>query len=80
MGEELLPSRRVVISLSLSASNPDAQLVAEKLAAAGVPLTRGSAQILAWAAAYLSGATAVLVQASEPGISEDELDALLDDF
>jgi hypothetical protein len=75
-----LSRRRTVVSLSLSASNPDAQLIAERLAAAGVPLTRGGAQILAWAAAFLSGATATPAQASEPDIDDDELDALLDDF
>lgn len=75
-----LPRRRTVISLSLSATNPDALLVAQMLADQGVGLGRSGGQILAWAAAYLSGATAVPPATAEPIISEEELDQLLEDF
>lgn len=73
---------RVVISLSISRRNPDAVTVAEALAAQNIPLTHGGAQILAWAAAYLSGATMAPTAPppEDPGISQEELDTLLDDF
>lgn len=81
MMSEQLPSRRTIISLSLSARNPDALLVAEALAARGVPLGRAGAHILTWAAAYLSGATnAPALPADDLGMDDDELDALLDGF
>lgn len=71
---------RTVISLSVSPRNPDAALVAAALAERGIALTHGGGQILEWAAAYLSGATAAPLVASDPGPSDEELTALLDDF
>jgi hypothetical protein len=72
--------RRTVISVSVSPRNPDAALVAEALAEQGIELTRGGGQILAWAAAFLNGASATPRRIEEPGISDEELDALLNDF
>jgi|GEM_PF-2706360 len=72
-------SRRAPLTLSLSPANPDALVVAAALK--GVPAGQRSASLLRWAAAYLQGgvldAPAV---ASALGMSEAELDALLDDF
>lgn len=71
--------KRTILPISLSATNPDAVLVAQALKQ--VPLGRRSAELLRWAAAYLSGQTNA-EPATLPGLdmTEDELDALLDDF
>ena len=72
---------RTVVSLSISERNPDATLVAERLRDLGIPLGKGGKQIMAWAALYLSGATsAAAIEPIEQGMSDDELDARLDDF
>jgi hypothetical protein len=75
----LIKGRRTIVPLSLSPANPDALIVAAALSDVG---ERGrSAAILRWAAAYLSGqAREVESPASALGITEDELDALLDAF
>jgi hypothetical protein len=80
-----LPHRRIVISLSISAINPDAVIVAEKLAEQGVALAHGGGQILAWAAAYLMGAVSIPnLQESEDdtvfGVLVSDIDACLDAF
>ena len=71
--------KRGIMSVSLSAANPDAQIVLAALK--GVAKNQRSAELLRWAAAYLSGQTntqpALL---PELGMTEDELDALFDDF
>jgi hypothetical protein len=71
--------RRSIMPISLSPANPDAVAVTEALKA--IPPGQRSAALLAWAAAYLQG------RAREPpsvaaaiGISEEELDQLLDAF
>lgn len=70
-----LPPRRTVISDSFSVSNPDAVAVAEALAARGIALGSAGPQLLAWAAAYLAGATAPIADAPPA----DALDAAIDD-
>lgn len=76
---EDLPRRRRVVSLSLSARNADARIVARGLVERDVALTHGGPLILEWAAAYLEGRAAQPIEDAS-GISDDELDALLDDF
>ena len=71
--------KRRVMSISLSPANPDAQLVLQALKE--VSANQRSAELLRWAAAYLSGQTNDQpAPIPELGMSEDELDALLDDF
>ena len=77
---EDLPRRRRVVSLSLSAKNAAAQIVARGLVERGVTLTHGGSLILEWAAAYLAGRTMQPPGAEDEGLSEAELDVLLDDF
>lgn len=75
-----LKGRRVIVPLSLSPANPDALIVAQALADIG---ERGrSAAILRWAAAYLQGQAREVPTPAEAalGMSEEELDALLDAF
>lgn len=77
--------KRTVVSMSVSEQNPDAEIVRAALEARGIPLTRGGGRILAWAAAFLTAPLLVAVQTTVPdgqdfGLSEDEIDALLDDF
>lgn len=71
--------RRTVLPISLSPANPDAVTVATALTE--LPRGRRSAALLAWAAAYLRGEVsqgpAVI---AELGMTEEELDQLLDDF
>lgn len=70
---------RVVWPISVSPLNPDAAVVAQALK--DVPAGRRSAALLRWAAAYLSGRVNEQPAITpEFGISEDELNALLDDF
>jgi hypothetical protein len=72
---------RKVVSVSISERNADAMLVAERCADLGIPIGRSGRQILAWAALYLSGATAqAAIETVEPGMSDADLDAALDDF
>ena len=76
-----MDGRRVVISVSVSPRNPDAATVTAALAKRGILLTHGGGQILAWAAAYLSGATnAPALDAGDPGLSDEELSERLDAF
>jgi hypothetical protein len=75
-----MAERRTVISLSVSPRNPDAATVAEALKERGIAITHGGGQILAWAAAYLSGRAADPPPIVDQGPSEEELDQLLDDF
>lgn len=74
-----LAGRRVIVPLSLSPANPDALVVAAALA--DVPPRGRSAAILSWAAAYLQGRAleAPAIEA-DLGMSEEELDAALDNF
>ncbi len=73
--------RRTIVSLSLSPANPDAMLVAQALKDQAVPQGQRSAKILEWAAAYLSGkANETPAIIPEIGLSEEEIDGLLDDF
>lgn len=76
----LIKGRRTILPISLSPANPDALLVVQALTEVG-PRER-SAAILRWAAAYLSGQARDLPGPTEAaiGLSEDELDALLDAF
>lgn len=71
--------QRAIVTLSLSPANPDAVVIATALKSLGKG--ERSAAILRWAAAYLQGraleAPAVI---PELGMSEEELDQLLDDF
>jgi hypothetical protein len=71
--------QRTVLPLSLSPANPDAVIVATALK--DVAKGQRSAAVLQWAAAYLQGKAregpAII---AELGISEEELDQLLDDF
>lgn len=70
---------RIVMPISMSPLNPDAQIVAQALK--DVPPGGRSAAILRWAAAYLNGQTnSQPVVIPEIGMTEDEFDALLDDF
>lgn len=79
MEEEILPKRRRILVVSLSARNPDAVAVAQALA--DVPARQRSEQLLGWAAAYLQGrVNEAAGEASPLGLSEEELDQLLDDF
>lgn len=74
-----LEGRRVILPISLSPANPDAQIVAAALR--DVPRRGRSAALLSWAAAYLQGQTLEQpVVETGIGLSEEELDALLDDF
>jgi hypothetical protein len=71
--------RRTVLPISLSPANPDAVTVATALR--DVAQGGRSAALLAWAAAFLRGEVGgqpALIP--ELGISEEELDQLLDDF
>lgn len=70
---------RLVISLSLSPANPDAARVLAALRTEDIPERRRSAVLLAWLAAYLDG-QARSRTAGDAGLSEAELDALLEDF
>ena len=74
-----MTGRRTVIPLSLSPANPNAVLVLRALAQ--VPKGERSARLLEWAAGYLSGrANDESALIPEIGMSEEELDQLLDDF
>ncbi len=71
--------KRSILPISLSASNPDAVIVAQALKE--VVKGQRSAALLRWAAAYLSGQTNEQPAAiPELGLTEEELDQLLDDF
>lgn len=71
--------RRTVLPVSLSPANPDAVLVAAALRDVGKG--QRSVTLLAWAAAYLRGEVSQgLAISAELGMTEAELDALLDDF
>ncbi len=72
--------KRAILSLSLSPTNPDAAVVAEALTQ--VPARERSAALLRWAAAYLQGRALEQpsVVMAELGMSESDLDALLDEF
>ncbi len=75
------PGQRKVVSLSLSPANPNAEIVLHGLKEHQVPQGQRSAKILEWAAAYLSGrANEQPTMLPGFGMSEAELDALLDDF
>lgn len=78
-----MPSKgqRTVLSLSLSPANPDAVTVATALKERNIEKGKRTAAILTWAAAYLQGKGAEEPIAVNPlGLSEEEIDALLDDF
>lgn len=71
--------KRTVMPISLSESNPDAVTIAQALKA--VPKGQRSTMLLHWAAAFLNGQTndqLVLIEGLD--MTEDEVDALLDDF
>ena len=72
--------KRERVTISLSHRNADAVAVMEAIK--GIPERKRSAALLRWAAAYLSGEALSLapVTAEPPAISDDELDALLNDF
>lgn len=71
--------RRAVLPISLSPANPDAVAVAAALR--DLPKGQRSASLLAWAAAYLRGEAAqTAVTVADLGMSEAELDQLLDEF
>lgn len=71
--------RRVKMTISLSPRNADAVAVASALK--DIPDRQRSAELLRWAAAYLAGdqrwPNAVV---SGIGLTDDEIDSLLDDF
>lgn len=71
--------RRSRITISLSSKNADATTVLRALDQA--PYWKRSAELVRWAAAYLNGESMAQVE-STPALdmTEDELDALLDDF
>lgn len=72
-------SRRAILSVSLSPANPDAVVVAAALR--DVPDGQRSATLVQWAAAYLQGrARETSPVLTELGMTEAELDQLLDDF
>lgn len=76
-----MPSKgqRTILPISLAPGNPDALVVAAALRE--VPHGQRSAAILGWAAAYLQGRAREQPDViPELGMSEAELDALLDDF
>lgn len=66
------------LTISLSPANPDACLVAQALQ--DIEPGHRSAELLRWAAGFLSGRAAEQPIVAAMGLSEDELDALLDDF
>jgi hypothetical protein len=71
--------KRTVMPISLSPANPDAVVVAQALRA--IPSGQRSATLLRWAAAFVQGEhneQPALIDGLD--ITEDELDALLDDF
>jgi hypothetical protein len=71
----------MVVSLSISTRNPDARLIAQRCADLGIPIGRSGPKILAWAALYLSGAQVEqLAAVEEQGMSDEDLDARLEDF
>jgi hypothetical protein len=70
---------RAIWPISISPTNPDAQVVAQALKDA--PKGERSALILRWAAAYLQGrAKEQPIAMNELGMSDAELSELLDDF
>lgn len=72
-------TRRTVLPISLSPANPDALTVAAALKE--LPRGQRSASLLAWAAAYLRGeVSSAPALIPELGMSEEELDQLLDEF
>ena len=70
--------KRRPLTISLSAANPDAVLVLQALQA--TPHGQWSAELLRWAAGFLSGRAVEQPIVTDMGLSEDDLDALLDDF
>lgn len=70
---------RDIWPISVSPSNPDAQVVAQALKDA--PKGERSSLLLRWAAAYLQGkAKEQPAIVPELGISDEDLDDRLDDF
>lgn len=71
--------KRTIMPISLSPANPDAAVVAQALRA--IPKGQRSAALLRWAAAFVTGTpNDQPVPIAGLDITEDELDALLDDF
>ena len=70
--------RRQPLTISLSPANPDAVLVLQALQV--VERRQRSAELLRWAAGFLSGRAVEVPIITDMGLSEEEFDALLDDF
>lgn len=70
--------RRDRVTISLSPKNPDAVAVMDAIR--DIPTRQRSAEMLRWAAAYLSGKQRELLAEHIPGLDDDEIDAALDDF
>lgn len=71
--------KRGVMTISLSPRNADAVVVAEALK--DIPARERSAKLLRWAAAYLAGEERENAQKADAiGLTEDEIDTLLDDW
>jgi len=70
---------RQVISLSLSPTNPNAQRVLAALEQEQIPSRERSATLLAWLVAYLDGNGRMQAGQSNE-MSDEELDAILEDF
>jgi len=76
-------AKRAVWTISISTGNPDAVTVTEALVE--VPRGERSALLLRWAAAFLTAPALVIppppvIEESDLGLSEDDIDAALDDW